>query len=563
MSLAWLRLILIIIIAVLIFLGCSLVYDEFARLDWVAIVGTRQIALVAVMQGLILGGISLVLIRDRHVTPYGQTAAASVTTKYQAIVEDQAELICRYRQDATIAYVNDVFCDYFGIDKKQLIDREYTPVVYEADRERVAQLIATMNPDNPIITIEHRVIARGKLRWTQWNNRMIFDDGGNFLEYQAVGRDITALKEIELKLRESEEKFRRAFEDAATGEALVALDGTFIQVNRSFCELLGYSETELLKRKFQDITHAQDLNLDLSYVRQMLAGEIRTYQMEKRYFHQQGYVVWVLLNVSLVRDLDGKPIYFISQIQDLDRRKYTEARLNALVKELERSNQELEDFASVVSHDLISPLRKQQMLIELIDDRYAGSWDSEIQDYLVKVGQYNARMKNLVDRLLAYARVTTKAQPFTAVDLNQLLQSVLYDLESEIAQNQALVTVEPLPTIKGDRFQLEQLWLNLLQNALKFHSGDRIPEINITCECSKDRYQIIISDNGIGFEPEQQSKIFTPFHRLHSQRQYAGTGLGLTICYKIVQRHQGTITATSQPNKGAVFTISLPVSVPR
>ena len=211
--------------------------------------------------------------------------------RYRAIVEDQTELICRYRQDSTISYVNDAFCQYFGIDKEKLIDREYTPVVYEADRDRVSQLINLMNPENPTITVENRAIVRGEVRWTQWNNRLIFDEAGNFIEYQAVGRDINHLKEIELKLRESEERFRNAFENAATGETLVSIDGRFMQVNRSLCEIVGYSETELLNTNFQSITHPEDLDLDLNYVQRLLAGTIRTYQMEKRYYHKLGYIV--------------------------------------------------------------------------------------------------------------------------------------------------------------------------------------------------------------------------------------------------------------------------------
>ncbi|MGD1917880.1 MAG: ATP-binding protein [Pleurocapsa sp.] len=180
------------------------------------------------------------------------------------------------------------------------------------------------------------------------------------------------------------------------------------------------------------------------------------------------------------------------------------------------------------------------------------------KDYLTKIVGYNLRMKNLVDSLLTYARVTTKAEPFVRVALNEVISDVLYNLEPEIAQAQATLEVGDLPTIKGDRLQLNQLFLNLLQNALKFHSCDRLPQIKIEYHLEGDRHQIAIVDNGIGFEPEQQLKIFIPFHRLHGQSKYNGTGLGLAICTKIVHRHQGIITAASQPNKGTTFTISLP-----
>lgn len=488
--------------------------------------------------------------------------------RYRAIVEDQTELICRYSADATILFVNDAYCRYFGLDKEQIIGHQYVPVIYEADRERVEQLVNTMNQNNPTVTIENRVWVKGKVRWTQWNNRVIYSEAGKISEYQSVGRDITKIKEIEAKLKESEERFRRAFEDAATGEALVAPDGKFIKVNRSLCEMIGYSETELLNKTFQEITHPDDLNLDLRYIRQMLAGEIRTYQMEKRYFHQRGHLVWVLLSVSLVKDINNQPLYFISQIQDIDRRKQAEAKLKELIKELERSNRELEEFASVVSHDLVAPLRQQNLFIELLQEEYSDILNEEGKEYLTRMVGLNSRMKSLILNLLSYARVTTQAQPFTPVILNEVVDNVLHDLETEIAQTKAKIKVGELSTIQGDRLQIRQLFQNLLQNALKFHHPNRTPEIKIDrlppVKTIKKRSQphfirLVVEDNGIGFEPDQQEKIFTPFHRLHSYSKYQGTGLGLAICDKIVQRHQGTITAQSKPGLGAKFIICLPV----
>lgn len=507
------------------------------------------------------GQVVLIILEGRDISEQIKVKRAlqASEARYKAIVEDQTELICRYRSDSTISYVNDAFCRYFDLNREQLIDREYTPVIYEADRPRVTQLVSTMNSTNPTVTVENRVVAKTEIRWTQWNNRMIFNDSG-FIEYQAVGRDITPLKETETRLRESEEKFRRAFEDAAIGKALASPDGKFIQVNRSLCEFLGYSETELLGKTFASITHPDDRYLDLSYARQMLAGNIRVYQTQKRYLHKLGYVVWALLNVSLVKDLDGKPRYFIAQVQDINQRKRAEARLHDLVTELERSNQELEEFARVVSHDLLSPLRKQLILLDLLLEEYDPILDEKGQQHIARIIRFNSQMENLVRSLLTYARVTTQAHPFVKVALNEVIDDVLQELEPEITQIDANITVAQLPTIKGDRRPLRQLFFNLLQNALKFHSRDRVPQIEITYRSSGDRHQILVTDNGIGFDPQQKSKIFAPFHRLHSQSKYKGTGLGLAICEKIVRRHGGAISARSVPNEGTTFTISLPNS---
>ncbi|MEM8832563.1 MAG: PAS domain S-box protein [Cyanobacteria bacterium P01_G01_bin.19] len=480
-------------------------------------------------------------------------------TRFRAIVEDQTELICRYRADSTISFVNEAYCRYFGVKKEQLIDRVFTPLIYDGDRELVTQKINSMSQTNPTVTITHRVWVNGKVRWNQWNNRIILNETGGISEYQAVGRDITTIKSIETKLRESETRFRLAFEDAATGEALVSPDGRFIKVNQSLCEIVGCSEAELLQKTFQEITHPDDLDLDLNYIRQMLAGEIRTYQMEKRYFHASGYWIWILLSVSLVKDLEDKPLYFIAQIQDINQRKQAEAKLNGLLQELARSNQELEEFASVVSHDLISPLRRQNLFIESLQEDYGAVLDEEGKEYLTRMTGLNSRMKALINNLLTYARITTRSQPFASVSLKDVVEDVIYDLEPEISRLHAQIEVVELPTVTGDRSQLQQLFQNLLQNALKFHASDRPPEIRISQVLTNtDFYQINITDNGIGFEPEQQEKIFTPFHRLYSQSKYAGTGLGLAICDKIVQRHQGKIVARSQSDRGATFTVYLP-----
>lgn len=523
----------------------------------------EKITIISTALGSMLGVISLLMgqnyrriLRQREES---EKALQQSEAKYRKILEDQAELICRYRSDSTVSYVNSAFCDYFGIEKEQFIDREYTPVIHEADRERVQQLINSIDRANPTVTIVNRVWAKGQVRWTQWNNRLIFDEVGEKYEYQAVGRDITVFKEIEAKLKESEERFRRAFEDSAIGEALVAPNGKFLQVNSSLCEIVGYSETELLQKTFQEITHPDDLDLDLNYLRQMLSGEISTYQMEKRYFHSSGSLVWVLLSVSLVRNIDGEILYFISQIQDITERKQAQARLDDLVTELERSNRELEEFASVVSHDLISPLHKQQMFVDLLQEDYGAVLDEGGREYLERMVGFNTKMERLVRSLLTYARVTTQAQPFTSISLNELIDDIIRDLESEITAIDAQIEVGELPTIEGDRVQIRQLFNNLLQNALKFHSRDRKLQITITSDKLETNFaRIIVTDNGIGFEPQQQLKIFTPFHRLHSYSKYKGTGLGLAICDKIVKRHRGTIVADSQPQQGATFTICLP-----
>lgn len=377
--------------------------------------------------------------------------------------------------------------------------------------------------------------------------------------------DIVQLKQIGEQLLESEELFRLAFNDAAIGMALVAPNGRWLKVNRALCEIVGYCESDLLKTTFQEITHPDDLETDLGYVRQMLAGEIRTYQMEKRYFHSSGYIVWILLSVSLVRDKQQQPLYFISQIQDITSRKQAEARLKSLLTELERSNRDLKDFASVVSHDLISPLHKIQILSEYLQEDYSQVLDEQGIDYLKRIAKVRSRMQTLIEDLLNFSLVTTGGQSFVEVDLTTIVQYVVSDLQDDAFDtlNNAVVEVGELPTIMADPGQMYQLFQNILSNSLKYRKPEITPVVKIyqtkTCQnqVSDRRYEIVVEDNGIGFDEAYLDQIFQPCQRLHNNGEYEGTGLGLAICRRIVERHGGNISARSMVGEGSKFIIAL------
>ncbi|BDA70054.1 hypothetical protein CAL7716_042200 [Calothrix sp. PCC 7716] len=388
-----------------------------------------------------------------------------------------------------------------------------------------------------LVRYEVDVLGKGSYTTTMdFSLRPVKNEAGQVVLLIAEGRDITKQKKLEEEVSQNEEVFSLAFHDAAIGKALVSPDGKWLKVNRSLCEIIGYSEAELLQITFQDITHPDDLNTDLDYVRQLLAGKIRTYQMEKRYFHKQGHSVWILLSVSLVRNRNGKPLYFISQIQDIDQRKQTEVKLQKLVKELERSNNDLEEFAHVVSHDLIAPLHKIEMLSKQLEQEYGLLLDVKGRGYLERMQNVGMRMRSLIKSLLTYSRVTTQAQSFVSVNLNTVLQEVLSDLEVEIKENQACIHVGELPIIECDCSQIRQLFQNLISNALKFHKLEAAPIIKIYQSLYKDlQYEITVEDNGIGFDEENQEQIFTPFFRLHSNSQYEGTGMGLATCRKLYE----------------------------
>jgi len=227
---------------------------------------------------------------------------------------------------------------------------------------------------------------------------------------------------------------------------------------------------------------------------------------------------------------------------------------------LQQSNRELEDFAYVASHDLQEPLRKIQAFGDRLKVRYGEVLTGEGIDYLNRMQSAAGRMQALINDLLAFSRVTTKAQPFTPVDLTVVAREVVHDLEVRIHQAGGEVVVGELPTVEADSMQMRQLLQNLVSNGLKFHRPDVPPHVELSGSVLAGRAQIVVRDNGIGFDEKYADRIFTMFERLHARSAYEGTGIGLAICRKIANRHGGDVTARSNPGQGATFIVTLPLT---
>lgn len=255
-------------------------------------------------------------------------------------------------------------------------------------------------------------------------------------------------------------------------------------------------------------------------------------------------------------------------------RDRAETAMREYAQDLERSNRDLQDFANITSHDLQEPLRKIQTFSELLQERYQDELDERGLDYLRRIFDSGQRMQALILELLAYSRLTSRARPFEMVDLNKVAQAVLADLELQIEASQAQIEVENLPTIDADEIQIGQLLQNLLSNALKFSSDGQSPHIRISSRVFSEPEarggnnhtvycELRVTDNGIGFDEKYLDRIFQPFQRLHPRDEFPGTGMGLAICRKIVERHGGSLTAESRPGHGATFIVRLPKHQPR
>jgi light-regulated signal transduction histidine kinase (bacteriophytochrome) len=265
---------------------------------------------------------------------------------------------------------------------------------------------------------------------------------------------------------------------------------------------------------------------------------------------------------TLKKDSSGKAIGILVITRDITEKQKAEEELKSYSAKLERLNRELQDFAFIASHDLQEPLRKIVAFSDLLKNKYGDSLSNEGLDLLKRMQDAARRMSVLIRDLLDLSRVASREQPFCPTDLNEIVRGVLTDLEIRIERLRASVETENLETIAVDATQMRQLFQNLIGNSLKFHREDKQPFVRIYGKYAEAKrfYDIFVEDNGIGFDEMYLDRIFQPFQRLHGRSAYEGTGIGLAICRKIVERHGGSITAKSKPNVGSTFIIRLPVT---
>ena len=352
--------------------------------------------------------------------------------------------------------------------------------------------------------------------------------------------------------------------DEAAIVAITDKKGTITYANKKFCAISKYSLEELIGQNHRIISsgyHTKEFFLDMW--RTISGGKV--WEGEIRNRAKDGSFYWVNTTIVPFLDANGKPDQYVAVRYEITERKMAEEQLQINAIKLEMSNRELQDFASVAAHDLQEPLRKIQSFSDRLISRAKSELSPENKDYLERIQNSAKRMATLISDLLAYSRVTTRAQPFLEINLNDIIKNVVSDLEIRIDQSKGKVEYGELGKIQADALQMHQLFLNLVNNALKFHKPGESPVVRIatkTIEVSKGRKccQISIQDNGIGFDEKYLNRIFTIFQRLHGRQEYEGTGVGLAVCRKIVDRHGGSITAKSIPGEGATFLVSLPLT---
>jgi len=354
--------------------------------------------------------------------------------------------------------------------------------------------------------------------------------------------------------RKAEMERDRFFTQSLNLLCMAGFDGFLRRVNPAFEATLGFSRVELLAEPFLNFIHPDDREATRVEI-QGLAQGVPTHSFECRSRCKGGSYKWLLWNATPNLELDG----FYATGHDITERKQAEQNTKLLLAELNRSNKELEQFAYVASHDLQEPLRTVASYTQLLARRYKGRLDADADKFIAFAVDGANRMQRLIKDLLAYSRVGTRGKEFAPTDCTTAFDQALTNLKMAIEESRAVVTRGPLPTVIADKLQIGQLLQNMIGNAIKYH-GDEPPRVHVSAEKngSENEWVFSVCDNGIGIDPQYAERIFVIFQRLHTREEYPGTGIGLAICKKIVERHGGRLWVESQLGSGATFHFTIP-----
>ena len=489
----------------------------------------------------------------------GEERVAVESEHLAAIVRSSDDAILSKDRDAVITSWNDGAERLYGYKAEEAVGRSVALII---PPERQGEELMILRRILAGERIEHfeteRVRKDGQRVRVSLLASPIHDERGNVVGVSTQARDISATTRA---LEDAEERFRSAFHDAPIGMSVFSVEpdsfGRIEQCNAALTRLLGYSLAELREIGPAELTHPEDAERERPLLAELAAGTRESYGLEMRNRHKDGSWIWIWVTVSLLKD-EHPARFAIAHVLDISERREAEAQLAEARENLERSNAELDQFAYVASHDLKEPLILLSAYARMLEERHGEALDEEGREFLGHVRGEATRMKSMIDDLLDYSRLETGSGETQPVDLREACATARHTLAPRIEELGATIDVQgSLPTVEGTPSHFERLFRNLLSNAIKFR-GEEAPVVRVSATRAGDEWQITIRDNGIGIDPGKAERVFEVFQRLHSQERYAGTGMGLAICKRIVERHRGRIWVEPAEGGGSAFHLTLP-----
>jgi PAS domain S-box-containing protein len=528
------------------------------------VVETRQVS-TRDKKGKPLGTLEI----NRDITKRKQAEEALQTASLytRSLIEASLDPLVTISPGGKIMDVNQATELVTGVPREQLIGTDFSDYFTEPGKARAGyqKVFSEGSVTDYPLAIRH---TSGRVADVLYNATVYRNGAGEVEGVFAAARDITQLKKSQDALRAASLYTRSLIEASLDPLVTISPGGKVTDVNKATEVVTGISREQLIGSDFSDY-FTEPGKARAGYQKVFSEGSVTDYPLAIR--HTSGRTTEVLYNATVYRSEAGEAEGVFAAARDVTQLKRAEERLRTYMTKLEWSNRELQDFAFVASHDLQEPLRKIQAFGDQLKTKYKESLNDEGRNYLERMQNAASRMQTLIQALLNYSRVTTKAEPFSQVDLTQLIQEVVGDLEMSVREAGGQVEVGKVPNLEADSNQMRQLFQNLISNALKFRREEK-PVVKIYSPSghskpgtfpANERCQIFVEDNGIGFDEKYLDRIFIPFQRLHGRDTYKGTGIGLAICRKIVERHGGNITARSRPGEGSTFIVTLPLKQPK
>jgi PAS domain S-box-containing protein len=516
--------------------------------------GLPNVTLVSGLLVAILVGAVMQLRRTAESRAYDARASRA---RYLDLFENAPDMFLSLDIKAgTILECNRAVTEQLGYERYQLIGRPLSEIYTRDILPRVERLREEFKRTGKLRNVELQVRHRdGYPIDISANATAVRNESGEVIESRAVWRDITNLKQTQQALHRSEERLNRALGAARVGTWEWDIVPNQIHWDTYMFPLYGLAGGPVTAEGIRERVHPLDRERAERETKAALDHD-ETYDTEYRVVWPDGSVHHLSVRGSVIRDSLGRAVRMLGVAWDITARTRAEEAQAAYAAELARSNKELEMFAYVASHDLQEPLRMVSSYTQLLARRYTDKLDDTANEFIDYAVQGAARMQQLINDLLSYSRVQSRGEPLEPVDTNVALRDALADLRLSIEDAHAIVTSDRLPTVRGDRTQLTQLFRNLIANAVKFRS-DRPPEIRVCATRTNGAWTFAVRDNGIGIAPQYADRIFEIFQRLHTRQEYPGTGIGLALCKRIVERHGGRIWIESDEGQGATFFFTL------